>query len=89
MSDPRKDLPPAHAANFLERVRETVQVYLGNRGDGMDRGLTVRDLYEAGLIDISANYLRSGGRIPPGITPGAAGAPSEATQPPRARGPAY
>lgn len=50
MSDPRKDLPPVTAPNFLERLRETVQTYLGNRGDALDQGLTRRDLLDSGVL---------------------------------------
>lgn len=46
MSDDRKDLPPASTPNFNERVRETLSTYLGNRGDKLDRGLTLRDLVQ-------------------------------------------
>jgi hypothetical protein len=70
MSDDRKDLPPVSSANFLEKLREAVQVYLGNRGDRLDRGLTVRDLADAGLIDVSRNYLNGNGRVPPVAGPG-------------------
>ena len=70
MSDDRKDLPPVSSPNFLEKLREAVQVYLGNRGDKLDRGLTVRDLAEAGLIDVNPMYVRNGGRVPPVAGPG-------------------
>ena len=71
-TDERKDLPPATSANFLEKVREAVQTYMGNRGDLLDRGLTVRDLADAGLIDISPNYFNSKGRTAPVAGPGPA-----------------
>ncbi len=57
MTDNRKDLPPVTASNFLEKVRETLSTYLGNRGDSFDRGLTVRDLKEAGLVSVSLSSL--------------------------------
>ena len=44
----RTDLPSISSPNFLEKVREALSVYLGHRGDDLDRGLTVRDLAEAG-----------------------------------------
>ena len=50
MSDERKDLPGVNAPNFSERVKEALQTYLGTRGDVLDRGLTLRDLKDAGLI---------------------------------------
>ena len=43
----RKDLPPVSSPNFLEKVREALSVYLGHRGDDLDRGITVRDLADA------------------------------------------
>jgi hypothetical protein len=86
MSDNRKDLPPANSPNFLEKLREAVQTYLGNRGDKLDRGLTLRDLADAGIVDVSDRYLAGGGRVPPIAGPGSAGAPSDAVDlspPPR------
>ena len=56
MSDDRKDLPSVTSDNFLQRVREAVQTYLGSQGDLLDRGVTLRDLSDAGLIDISKTY---------------------------------
>ena len=44
----RTDLPPVSSPNFLEKVREALSVYLGYRGNDLDRGLTVRDLTDAG-----------------------------------------
>ncbi len=49
-TDNRKDLPPVNSANFLEKVREALSVYMGNRGDALDQGLTRRDLEDAGLV---------------------------------------
>jgi hypothetical protein len=72
MSDDRKDLPPASAPNFLEKVREALQTYLGNRGDRLDRGLTIRDLADAGMIDVNRLYLQYGGKTPPITGPGPA-----------------
>lgn len=57
MSDDRKDLPPANSPNFLARVREVLMVYLGSQGNLLDRGLTVRDLAEVGMVDLSKTYL--------------------------------
>lgn len=55
MSDTRKDLPPVSAANFLARVREVLQVYLGSQGSDLDRGLTVRDIVGTGLATLNPN----------------------------------
>ena len=60
----RNDLPPPGAPNFNERVRETLQIYLGVRGPELNRGLVVGDLVDAGLISI----VRSD--RPGGLTPG-------------------
>ena len=64
MSDERKDLPPVTAANFLEKVREALSVYLGNRGNALDRGVTLRDLIDAGMVVLRPGYLTNGGGKP-------------------------
>lgn len=66
MSDERRDLPPVTAPNFLEKLREAVSTYLGNRGDKLDRGLVLRDLTEANIIKLRAGYLAGGGGKPVG-----------------------
>lgn len=60
MSDNRKDLPNYNSPAFLMKVAEALQTYLGFRGDKLDRGLTVRDLSDAGLISLSNTYRVSG-----------------------------
>lgn len=55
MSD-RKDLPPPNAPNFGMRLRETIQTYLGKQGDPLDRGLTLRDLIDAGVVKFKAGF---------------------------------
>ncbi len=55
MTDTRKDLPPINSANFLARVREVLQVYLGSQGSTLDRGLTVRDIVSSGLASLNPN----------------------------------
>lgn len=72
MTDTRNDLPPVNSPNFLEKVREALSTYLGNRGSKLDRGLTVRDLADAGLVDLNQRWLQSGGKIPPIAGPGSA-----------------
>jgi hypothetical protein len=52
MTDERKDLPPTKSANFLEKLREAMQVYLGTRGDDLDKGLTWRHLFDVGMITV-------------------------------------
>lgn len=61
MSDNRTDLPSPSAPNFNQRLRETIQTYLGRQGNPLDRGLTLRDLTETGLLK-----LRDGFTLKPG-----------------------
>jgi len=57
MSDGRIDIPNVNSPNFDEKVREALSVYLGNRGNPLDRGVTLRDLYDAGIISLTDGYL--------------------------------
>lgn len=57
MSDGRIDIPNVNSPNFNEKVREALSVYLGNRGNPLDRGVTLRDLYDAGIISLTDGYL--------------------------------
>lgn len=61
MSDPRTDLPAPGAPNFNQRLREVIQTYLGRQGNPLDRGLTIRDLVDTGVLK-----LRSGFQLKPG-----------------------
>ena len=54
MSDLRTDLPSVRAPNFEQRVREVLMTYLGRQGNPLDRGLTLRDLIENGIVAIKA-----------------------------------
>lgn len=70
MSDTRTDLPSPNAPNFEQRVREALMTYMGRIGNPMDRGLTLRDLMENGLLKLPDGYsLRPGGTLPP-LLPG-------------------
>jgi predicted nucleic acid-binding Zn-ribbon protein len=60
----RKDLPSHTASNFLERTRETLQTYLGRQGHALDRGLTVRDLIEAGVVTLRSGWSGGSGTVP-------------------------
>lgn len=60
MSDSRKDLPSVNSSNFLSRVRETLQGYLGTNGNVMDRGVTVRDLADSGIVRVNPTFLSNG-----------------------------
>ena len=66
MSDDRKDLPPVSSPNFLEKVREALGVYLGNRGDKLDRGITLRDLTDSGIVTLRPGFLSAGRGSPIG-----------------------
>lgn len=66
----RNELPSASAKNFPQRLRETVQTYLGRQGDALDRGVTVRDLVESGIVNLPGRWV--GGAGPVGFTPGPA-----------------
>ena len=65
----RTDLPNDKASNFNARVRETLMTYLGRQGNPLDRGLTLRDLVESGIVKLDGP-LRPGGSIP--LAPGTA-----------------
>lgn len=75
----RRDLPQANSPNFSARLRETVQTYLGRQGNPLDRGITLRDLVDAGVVQ-----LREGFTIGPGTDtlPIRPGAPAPAPAPP-------
>jgi hypothetical protein len=66
MSDTRVDLPSPKAPNFEQRVRETLMTYMGRQGNPLDRGLTLRDLLENGIVKIRDGYsLKPGaGSVP-------------------------
>jgi hypothetical protein len=83
----RTDLPSVKAPNFEQRIRETLMTYLGRQGDPLDRGLTLRDLVENGIISIREGYnLRPGaGSIP--LQPGGSFNPElDLTPPPQPSG---
>jgi len=56
MSDPRTDLPAPGAPNFNQRLREVIQTYLGRQGNPLDRGLTLRDLVDTGVLKLRAGF---------------------------------
>lgn len=59
-TDKRLDLPSPGSPNYDARVRESLMIYMGRTGDPLDKGLTVRDLKELGLIE---TVNGSGGRL--------------------------
>ena len=67
----RNDLPNEKAPNFNARLRETLMTYLGKSGDPLDRGITLRDLVDSGMVSIAnLNAAKNGGVLP--LTPGSA-----------------
>lgn len=91
MADDRKDLPPITAPNFLERVREVLSVYLGNRGDVLNRGVTLRDMVDGGLATLDARFAGGGKWVTPlvpvsTVTAQASDATSDMTPPPTPTG---
>ena len=87
MSNPRTDLPSVKSPNFEQRIRETLMTYLGRQGDPMDRGLTLRDLIENGIVKIRNGY-RLGPGSGSGVVPIEAAPPEELdlTPPPQPTG---
>jgi hypothetical protein len=81
----RNDLPNDKASNFNARMRETVMTYLGKQGDPLDRGVTLRDLVESGIVELSGGRIGSG---PVPLTPGEALGPvvNDLTPPPAPSG---
>lgn len=64
----RNDLPNETAPNFSARIRETLMTYLGKSGDPLDRGITLRDLVESGLVSIANLRAASrGATLPLGV----------------------
>lgn len=51
-------IPKPNSPRFLERVREVLEVALGQRGGAMDRFVSIKDLVDAGL----AKFVQ-GGRV--------------------------
>lgn len=78
MSQRRLDLPQPSASNFGQRMREAMQTYLGRQGNPLDRGITLRDLIDAGVVTVRPGHALSPGletlpiRVPkyePDVTP--------------------
>ena len=63
MTDERNDLPNPSANNYDQRVRETLMTYMGRQGNPLDRGLTMRDMLDAGLI-----ALKDGAKLTTGMS---------------------
>jgi hypothetical protein len=57
----RMDMPSPGSANFDQRVRETLMVYMGRQGDPLDRGVTLRDLIDTGVVTLLPGYKPGGG----------------------------
>lgn len=84
----RNELPSASAPNFLARIREEVQTYLGRQGDPLNRGLTVRDLLEAGVIRVRDGFSLKSGQVSDflPLSPVAAADEVDLTPPPQPSG---
>lgn len=69
--DKRLDIPAPGSPNFEARVREALQTYMGTRGDPLDKGLTLRDLTDIGLLEYGggrgASTTIRPGRVYPNI----------------------
>lgn len=66
----RTDLPSVNATNFAQRMRETVMTYLGRQGNPLDRGITLRDLIDGGVVKLNPDAsLQSLGNGPIPIAP--------------------
>jgi len=92
MSDSRKDLPSVSASNSLPRVREVLQGYLGTNGDLLNRGVTLRDLTDSGIIKVNPTYLVSGVGSPiagPGRSVGSGSGTTTIVVPGGGSGPVY
>ncbi len=72
MSDTRTDIPSPSAPNFEQRVREVLMTYLGRQGNPLDRGLTLRDLVDNGIIQIRDGFTLRPGMPTIPLAPGAA-----------------
>ena len=70
MSDNRNDLPSVNSPNFSQRLRETIQTYLGRQGDPLERGLTLRDLLESGLAKLPSGFKLATGAAKIPLQPG-------------------
>lgn len=61
----RNDLPSENSSNFNARIRETLMAYLGKVGDPMDRGITLRDLVDSGIVSIAnLSLAKKSGSLP-------------------------
>ena len=67
----RLDVPQPGSSNFDQRVRETLMTYLGKQGNYLDRGVTIRDLIENGIVSLPPGW-NPGGGVPP-FGPGTGG----------------
>lgn len=61
----RLDVPQPGQTNFNQRVRETLMTYLGKQGNFMDRGITVRDLIDSGILALPDGWHPGLGGPPP------------------------
>ena len=50
-----QSIPEPEADDFKARVKEAVEQILGQTGDPLDRAVTLRDLWQSGIADITIN----------------------------------
>lgn len=86
MADQRKDLPSPGTANYDQRVRETLMTYMGRIGNKLDRGITVRDLVDAGIVKLREGFLGGGGGSPISGPGAGVATPPDLTPPPTPTG---
>lgn len=85
----RSDLPSPSAPNFDQRIRETLMTYLGRQGNPLDRGLTLRDMIDAGIVELRDGHVLNNSSTTLPIKPGPAvdgGASPDFTPPPAPSG---
>jgi len=70
MAETRKDIPTPGSSNFDTRMREAMMTYMGKLGDKLDRGVTIRDLLDAGMITLRPGWQNGGSNLPPVVGPG-------------------
>lgn len=82
----RRDLPQANSPNFAQRMRETMQTYLGRQGNPLDRGITLRDLIDAGVVELREGFTLGQGSDSLPIRPSSVAVEPDLTPPPQPSG---
>lgn len=84
----RSDIPNTSAPNFTAKMREAMMTYLGRQGDPLDRGLTLRDMVESGLVQLRNGFTlrNTSGTIPLQPGPNIGSEAIDLTPPPQPTG---